>query len=981
MTYPKSHPMKNIPITIVLCFLFANANLFAQVGTISASISNSNNDPLTFIQGVEGFDNTITIENEPISVTSVWLCILDDQDNILDSAEATQNGSNWEVEIDMGELEPEAERIIAHYYDVNGELIDESEPYLFTIKPEPAAIGSELVEITVEDIQDGIASLQILISIPDSSKVIENEVVGVGGKSFGFEYNNIVLSRDFYMATGTLESAGNSIYEYQLKAFGMEVSSDEVDLNNLSNLTITIDSDFNPIIEGHYNASRNFFNYNFKDVSLPIPIKPGDISIGAGLSVDGGLSANCYIGLDNNGEFGFIEGSSGEMSSVNLAARVEGKVRVTGSLVNKHIAGVEGSLTAIGHIGASYRFKTKPAFEDELEVGGELLLKGTVKLTGLVGKAKQWLCSLSNRCEPNGNVLDGVIWPRDNQDNPFVFGGGLPDGIDSLRPGGMSISYNLNSRSLEIDSDDFYDVPEQSPQPAFANHGSSVAIAWIESDSTSAHLLFSVLDTVQNRFTPPITVVQNEIYLADPKVAIGPDGSAIIVWTQSKLDIAVMDAAYDLDSILNNLEVGYAVYDPISGSISTKSKIYDAEDLPASNPGIDISDSGKVLISWLVQDTAGNTDIWYCELVSGNGIWYQSTPDIINDLPGNNYEVQICFTDSVNAIAAWITDSDGDDSTGGNQIIASYYNGDSWSATVPISDTNSEEVYNELSMDFNRDYGAIAYTSTTYNEDGKEINSIKVETYYQGEWDEVNYFEFSDSLSYMRMPRVTISDKEFAAISYQVIDVYCEDGEADAGEVHIALKDLNNGSNWQEIDFSAEIAHDTSIFAWEMDIVLGRDNKLYTLSQEQDTVSDELNDHYYSPVTGILFGDPEMRLVLRGMQVNDDLTVEDEPVSSLPTVPTGLHEVVISSKENLMLKAYPNPFHNEITFNFSIPENGYTKLEIFDLMGISFAVPINEDLAHGNYTIDTNLRFVTQGVYLAKLSTKDKSVTQKLILK
>ncbi len=971
--------MKKI-FSIGVCLLIAGVNLFAQVGTITASISNSNNDQLTFIQGVEGFQNTLTIENEPAGTVSIWLCVIDDQDEILDSVETSLNVTDWEATVDMGELEPEAARIEAHYYDGNDDLIDYSDSYLFTIIPQPAAISSELVEITVDDLQDGIASLTITISVPDSSQEVEDEVVGVGGKEFGFEYNNIVLIRDFDMVAGTLESTGNSVYEYQLKAFGMDIGSDEIDLDGSPNLTINVDTDFNPIIEGHYAATRNFFNYNFKDVSLPIPIKPGDISIGAGLSIDGGLSANCYMGLDNNGEFGFIQSNSGEMSSVSIGARVKGKVRVTGSLVNKHIAGVEGSLTAIGSIGASYSFKTKPAFEDELKIGGELLLKGTVKLTGLIGKAKQWFCGFSGKCEPNGNVLDGVIWPRDNQDNPFVFGGGLPSGLDSLLPAGMNISDYVNSRSLEIDSDDFYDVPEQSPQPAFANRGSSIAIAWVESDSMTAHLLFSVLDTIQNRFTAPIEVAQNEVYLADPKVAIGPDGSAIIVWTKSKLDVAVMDATYDLDSVFNNLEVGYAVYNPISGSISTTSKIYDTEGLPASNPGIAISDSGKALISWLAEDTSGSTDIWYSELVNGNGIWYQSTPDIINDLPGNNYEVQICFTDSVNAIAAWITDSDGDDSTGGNQIIASYYDGYSWTTAIPISDESSEEEYNELSMDFNRDYGAIAYTSTTYGEDGEELNSIKVETYYQGQWDEVNYFEFSDSLNYVRMPRISISDKEFAAISYQTIYVFGEDGDADEGEVHLVLKDLNAGSNWQEVDFSNEIARDTSIFVWEMDVVLGRDNKLYTLSQEQDTVSDELAASYYVPVTGVLFGDPDMGLVLRGLKVNDDLTVEDEPISNLPEVPTELQVNLLSARNELTLKAYPNPFQDEVKIEFDLSKSGYTELTIYDMMGNVMSKPVTAYLGSGNYNLTIHFNGLNAGVYLIKMSFNGKSVLHKLIL-
>ena len=158
--------MKRI-FSIGVCLLITTINLPAQVGTIAASISNSNNDPLTFIQGVEGFENTLTIENEPAGTVSIWLCVIDDQDEILDSVEASLNVTDWEATVDMGELEPEAVRIKAHYYDGNDDLIDYSDSYLFTIIPEPAAISSELVEITIDDLQEGIASPTITIGVPD----------------------------------------------------------------------------------------------------------------------------------------------------------------------------------------------------------------------------------------------------------------------------------------------------------------------------------------------------------------------------------------------------------------------------------------------------------------------------------------------------------------------------------------------------------------------------------------------------------------------------------------------------------------------------------------------------------------------------------------------------------------------------------------------------------------------------------------------
>jgi hypothetical protein len=229
------------------------------------------------------------------------------------------------------------------------------------------------------------------------------------------------------------------------------------------------------------------------------------------------------------------------------------------------------------------------------------------------------------------------------------------------------------------------------------------------------------------------------------------------------------------------------------------------------------------------------------------------------------------------------------------------------------------------------------------------------------------------------MPRISISDKEFAAVSYHTMDVYGEDGESDAGEVHIQLKDLNGGSNWQRVDFSNEIAQDTSIFVWDMDVVLGRDNKLYTLSQEQDTVSNEVFGNHYTPVTGVLFGDPEMGLVLRGLKINDDLTVEDEPVSSLPEVPTGLQDVVMSNKEGLTLLAYPNPFNDKVTLEFSIPDGGFTKLEIVDLLGRCITTPVKEIMNEGNHKTTVSLNGLSSGVYIARLTCKDKAAIQKLI--
>lgn len=976
---------KYIGTSILVMLLMLNAQ--AQSGTLASSIEV--NGPI-FISGTSSFDNVLSLSGEPQETETVYFCVLDADGELIDSTEGDNDGNGWTVEFDMGGLDEEAESIVARCYDGNGDLIDESEPYLFTMLAVPISVENGLVEIVADSMEDNIAFLSIVISVPDTTEEIDNGIVGIGSKGFGFASSEIILTREYDMETGEIVGGEEAVFSYELEAFGKEAGADKIDLSSFGDLEIDLDEDFNPVIAGHYSVSRQLFEYITRDVSLPLPIAPANISVGAGLKVSGGIAADCYVGMDDNsGEFGFIENSEGDRTNISIGARIEGSIWATGSLGNKHIAGVRASLTAGGKIGASYSFVTVPDFDDELKFGGELLIKGKVQLTGLAGKAKKLWCGYVPfaRCQANNTVLDGIIWPRDNNGEAKEFGN-FPDNLDSLLGSGLGgINYNyLDSRSDEIDSNYIYNIPDANPQPVFANRGSSIAVAWIESDSSSEHLMFAALDATHNAFTATIEVGSSEVMLAAPDVAIGPDGTAIIVWAQSSFEIGDIDSETGVDSILDNLQVWYAVYDPVSATLINKSRIYNPVDLPCSQPNVTVSDSGKALITWLAEDTAeGYTDIWYAELVNSNGIWYQSTPGIINDLPGNNYEVHVNFIDSTNAIAAWISDADGDEETAGNGIMVSYYDVEGWTDAEAITDTDAEVEYTGLSMDFNGAYGAIAYTSTEYTEEGEELNSIKAEVYYNGLWDEVNYLEYSDSTAYIRMPRVSISKDEIAAISFQIVDIYSadedeeqedNDADVDAGEIHIALKDLNDtNGNWEEVDFSTDIAQDTSILVWDMDVVLGHDNVLYTLSQEQDTIVHELYGGQYEPHTGILFGTPSMSLVLRGMQVNPDLTLEPSDEATLPSVPTGLKDVY--NAEGISFVAYPNPARDAITIECT--GNGIESLDIglYDMMGQKVSSFITST-SNAKETYDVSS--IASGIYLLQVFNVNGRKTIKIII-
>jgi hypothetical protein len=222
---------------------------------------------------------------------------------------------------------------------------------------------------------------------------------------------------------------------------------------------------------------------------------------------------------------------------------------------------------------------------------------------------------------------------------------------------------------------------------------------------------------------------------------------------------------------------------------------------------------------------------------------------------------------------------------------------------------------------------------------------------------------------------------EFAAVSYQTVDMYEDStGEVDAGEVNLVLKDLNSSNGWQSLNFSTDIAQDTSIYVWDMDVVLGRNNTLYSLSQEEDTIDYALQGGQYSPRTGALFGDPSLSMVLRGLTINNDLSITADSTNTLPETPTGIKQI-IASTQPLNLLAYPNPFRDNLTIEYSLPESGQARIEVFDMLGRSVAFPVNQLSGPGNYKASFHAGDLSAGIYVLKLSSNNQSKTCELVLR
>jgi hypothetical protein len=77
---------------------------------------------------------------------------------------------------------------------------------------------------------------------------------------------------------------------------------------------------------------------------------------------------------------------------------------------------------------------------------------------------------------------------------------------------------------------------------------------------------------------------------------------------------------------------------------------------------------------------------------------------------------------------------------------------------------------------------------------------------------------------------------------------------------------------------------------------------------------------------------------------------------------------------------YPNPFNPITTISYSIPDDGFVSLKIFDVLGNEVKILVNEIQTAGNRRIVFDASELSSGVYYFQLVSGDFSSTRKLIL-
>lgn len=97
-------------------------------------------------------------------------------------------------------------------------------------------------------------------------------------------------------------------------------------------------------------------------------------------------------------------------------------------------------------------------------------------------------------------------------------------------------------------------------------------------------------------------------------------------------------------------------------------------------------------------------------------------------------------------------------------------------------------------------------------------------------------------------------------------------------------------------------------------------------------------------------------------------------------MPTLVEQISNVPKKFLLSQNYPNPFNPSTTIQFSLPEESFVRLEVFNLLGERVSTLVSETLGAGKYNYEWNAEQLPSGVYLYKLNADASIQTKKMLL-
>ena len=77
---------------------------------------------------------------------------------------------------------------------------------------------------------------------------------------------------------------------------------------------------------------------------------------------------------------------------------------------------------------------------------------------------------------------------------------------------------------------------------------------------------------------------------------------------------------------------------------------------------------------------------------------------------------------------------------------------------------------------------------------------------------------------------------------------------------------------------------------------------------------------------------------------------------------------------------YPNPFNPTTSIEYSVMNNDYVSLKVYDILGNEVGVLVNEQKEIGNYSVKFDASNLTSGVYIYRIKARNFIESRKMVL-
>lgn len=940
-----------IKLLLITLLAFFSLSTKAQTsGTVSTTIGNY------FVSGVYTVNNTITASE----ATAYWIDFyLADPtfttmyDSLIDNTGGNTTKS-WTY--DMGQLDT-GMVIWAIFYNSGGNFIGYNYYYPnMILTPQWILDGGTATGVAVAGNSVHMTGHLPLFALPNS---MPSDVPGLAGRPYDLgqveiTFNNLV----FDCNSGNTNPISNPEIAYNLNIFNQTTSP--IPINYTINYTGTcFDQSFNLNFNDSTSISQQIVNIKWPGARfVPIPALPIlTVKLDGRLNISADLKGKLVYGYDAfNSAYGFI-GSGNDTTSITAKINADAFLRVTADAI---VADVSGSVVAKGSIGGGFTYESfrmpqlNPMFGLDLKIAGEIDYR--IGFPAFFGLGKTGHYSKTFYQNKWGNQIrspfEKQIWDR----------------VDAK-----------GNYTRMLRSNPYLQTPEFFAQPNMTANNSDLYVVWLDYTGNNTDLLFNKLDYQSNSFSIPTTVTTAEV-ISNPKVAMLPSGNALISWTQNRFTHTTYDTTtMDLSDLLKGQDIWVTLYDKTTNSFATPQMLSDVNTGLTSGreegkANIIMGKGNYGLITWVVNNdnTGTNSDVWYATVAEVGSTVSIGAPSQLINLPGTNKSINISFYDSINAVACWINDPDGLDSTLDNQVVFQNWTQTSattgaWGAQYILIGNDGATSFDALSTDFNGNYGAVAWTSTNYS--GNDVEKrITADAWDSGLGQWATQAMATSTNYTFTQPKLSVNQNGYVALTYQDIALLNDTTSPDVGRLNLYLNDSQFNPNSWTPNNSNPLLGDPAVYDWDLNTTYGNQNHFYIITQEADTTT---GNAPVNPPNGVHFGNNYLNLVFRALDVSPTIITDIPEPSTQSTFTKGNH---------FDFNLYPNPITVYSTIEYSLDNSSNISIEIFDLMGRSVAKIFEGKQNAGTYKAIFEPKALTNGIYLCKVTANNQTAVKKMII-